>query len=139
MSRLDSDDTIVVNIFFRHYQIMSHLKIRPSFLNFNRLIHAAHNGNVDNVRSLLESPNVSPGAKDGNGRTALMSAAANGHAEIVDLILQSPKSTAEMVSDKDENGATALMFAAADGYDKIVDLILQSPKSTAEMRMEQRL
>jgi hypothetical protein len=50
-------------------------------------VQAARYGDMEDVRSYL-SQGVSPDAVDIEGRTALFFAAANGHLEIVDVLLE---------------------------------------------------
>lgn len=67
-------------------------------------------------------PGVNIKTKDKDGRTALMGAAMNGHAEIVRILLD----TGAEVNIKDKYGSTALMAAARYGHNEVVNLLKQA-------------
>jgi ankyrin repeat protein len=52
---------------------------------FTPLMHAAHAGNLELVRLLLEN-GADPNAKNGEGKTPLMFARENGRAEVAELL-----------------------------------------------------
>ena len=62
----------------------------------------------------------SKGNKVNNGATALIWAAYQGHAEVVELLLMKGAN----VNARDKDGTTALMCAARRGYIEITELLL---------------
>lgn len=66
-------------------------------------IQAARYGDMEEVQSYL-SQGVSPDAADVEGRTALFFAAANGHLEIVDVLLE--KEAVSMDDEDDDDKRT---------------------------------
>ncbi len=86
----------------------------------NKLIEAAKDGNMHNVRALL-AKGADVNAKDNHqGATALMFAADYGHADVVRALL----ARGAHVNAKDSDGITALMFAAWKGHADIVRALL---------------
>jgi len=53
-----------------------------------QLMYLAHEGSVEGIRELLDG-GADPNFRDSDGRTALHIAACEGHAEVVELLLQS--------------------------------------------------
>lgn len=53
-----------------------------------QLMYLAHEGSAEGIRELLDG-GVDPNFRDSDGRTALHIAACEGHAEVVELLLQS--------------------------------------------------
>ena len=82
---------------------------------------AARYGDLEDVQSYL-SQGVSVDATDAEGRTALFFAAANGHADIVDLLL-SKDADPNMAN---EQGGTALHWACVNGHGGIVAKLLEA-------------
>lgn len=82
---------------------------------------ACHNGNIDDVTRLLETIDVNRKAKD--GRTALMTACEEGHADLVRLLLQRGAQINTTMTSWDYNGTTALDFAKRREHTHIVSLI----------------
>ena len=68
-------------------------------------------GQVDRVRQLLLS-GVDPNSFDGRENTSLMEASANGHADVVKILLATDGINVDQHSD---DGATALLFGAFGG------------------------
>ncbi len=84
------------------------------------LIRAAARGDSVAVEDLLNNKYANVHAKTKNGRTALIGAAALGHAPIVQILLkQGPNPNA-----KDNNGRTALIEAATQGNPDAVRALL---------------
>jgi len=84
------------------------------------LLQAAHRGMTDVVRLLLETNNVAIDASNEDGINALVAAASEGHAEIVEMLISSK--AAVDVADKDQT--TALMAGAVRGHGSIVKSLL---------------
>jgi hypothetical protein len=81
---------------------------------------ACDEGKDDRAAALLAS--VSPNAKDRDGETGLMKAAANGHVAVIKKLLAQDKTE---LWETDAKGQTALMKAAANGRDEVVRLLLE--------------
>lgn len=84
------------------------------------IIEAARNGQVDLVRSLLDS-GASCDPKP-HRTTALMVAAANGHADVAQLLMEKDCP----IDAQDFNDYTALMFAAMNGHIGVARLLLDA-------------
>ena len=82
---------------------------------------AAGAGDVEKVRALLAVDRTAVDAKDGNGHTPLLIAAANGQIEVMKLLLE--KGAA--VDAKDSNGSTPLTLAVWQGYLDMAKLLLE--------------
>mmetsp|Transcript_21278 Transcript_21278/g.31554 ORF Transcript_21278/g.31554 Transcript_21278/m.31554 type:complete len:881 (+) Transcript_21278:97-2739(+) len=102
----------------------------------NTLLQAAHRGLVDVVRALLEKN----GSKDGyvgepsdEGITALISAASEGHDEVVQLLVDSKLTD---VNAKDKDGTNSLMAAAARGHNVVVEIILKAGAAVNEQNSD---
>ena len=67
------------------FTILVHLS--ADFVESTALIEASKAGQLDKIRVLAKSEDVN--AKDERGRTALIWAAENGHAEVVKLLIKS--------------------------------------------------
>ena len=76
---------------------------------------------MEDVQSYL-SQGVSVDATDAEGRTALFFAAANGHADVVDLLL-SKDADPNMAN---EQGGTALHWACVNGHGGVVAKLLEA-------------
>jgi ankyrin repeat protein len=83
---------------------------------------AAENGQDERVAKLLEA-GVPKNAKDKEGETALMKAAARGHVAVVKLLLRPPRAE---LAEADNNGETALMKAVANGHQGVFDTVFNS-------------
>ncbi|MCP3870780.1 MAG: ankyrin repeat domain-containing protein, partial [Gammaproteobacteria bacterium] len=85
------------------------------------LLHAAAFGDLATLNELLEqgaSPNAR--AKDRTGRSALILAAAGGHKEIVEALLEN----GARVDGRDKTGHTALNWAALRGRTQVAEVLL---------------
>lgn len=88
------------------------------------LILAARYGDKDVVYAILDNTNTDRSCYDtASGNTPLHMAAANGHLDIVDKLLQA---NAQHI--KNQAGNTPLHWAAANGHDQVVNLLLQKVK-----------
>ncbi|EPZ32970.1 hypothetical protein O9G_003701 [Rozella allomycis CSF55] len=83
------------------------------------LIDAALEGNIEDVRSLLEK-GVDPNSVNEDGITALHCAACNGHVELVDILLQKGAN----VNATDADGWTPLHGAACRGDLDVIKMLL---------------
>ncbi|OAQ69735.1 HET domain-containing protein [Pochonia chlamydosporia 170] len=83
------------------------------------LVRAAKDGDEDHVWLLLTRTDVEVNERVESGLTALSTAAENGHAAVVNLLLARGAS----VNSTDTLGRTALHRAAASGQDAIVELL----------------
>jgi len=77
----------------------------------NALLLAVKSGNLDIVTQLLNIEGIDVTVKDKDGKTALMSAAFFGHAEIVEKLFTYCKDV-NHINAVDNTGKTALMYAA---------------------------
>jgi ankyrin repeat protein len=84
------------------------------------LIREAEKGHLARVQQLIRA-GTSPNAKDREGETALMKAAAGGHIEVVTALVEAP---GVEVNEIDAKGETALMKAAENGQTAVVELLL---------------
>ena len=91
-------------------------------LDNKRFIDAAKNGDLEEVRSLLNK-GVDINTQDGPvyRNTALHYAAQNGHYEVVETLIDSGANFNLTNRDK----VSVLMYAAQNGHDKIVELLLE--------------
>jgi|GEM_PF-4472668 len=84
------------------------------------LHNAARWGKLNAVQSLLAKPDTKKEAKNAQGQTPLMVAAANGHTAVVGALLD-----AKAAPDNTDNGwLTALMLAAKAGHAAVVTALL---------------
>lgn len=99
--------------------LASGAKVDAQYQNgFTPLMRASYNGHTNTVVILLKShPNTEI---IGNGNTALIWAALQGHAEIVNKLL----AAGAKVEAKDQYGSTALTWASEKGYTEIVEKLL---------------
>ena len=91
------------------------------------------NGENEEVQSAQENSERVYGyinSKDIYGYTALMYASANGHAEIVDLLLESGAD----VEVRDYGNQTALMYASVHGHDSIVKSLISKGHSNPNVK-----
>lgn len=87
------------------------------------LIKAASNGEYDLVLLTLVGESDING-QDATGLTPLMAAASNGHANVVNLLLEQPTIN---VNIQTNTGWTALIFAATNNYTEIMQMLLNRP------------
>jgi ankyrin repeat protein len=92
---------------------------------------AAEKGRLVKVQELL-SERVDANAKDREGQTALMKAAAKGHAPVVRALLGWQVHVA--VNDQDNKGETALMMAAENGHADAVQVLLSYVGIEADLK-----
>jgi ankyrin repeat protein len=88
------------------------------------LLRAAENGQLSVARLLLEF-RADLHARNCCGKTALMVAASQGHASIINLLLAQCSDVNERTFGTEDDGHTALMIAASEGHAAIVGLLLQ--------------
>jgi glutaminase len=81
------------------------------------ILTAAAGGDVDEVAAVLSMDNRLTRATDGEGRTPLHLAAANGHDATVALLLHNNADA----STRDRTGVTALALAEAAGHHQIAE------------------
>src|SRR4051812_41260445 len=84
------------------------------------LYNAAHRGNNQEVLSLLASGKDINGQK--TGWTPLMIAAAEGHTDIVKLLLEKGADA----NARNSYGRTSLMFASSYGFTQIAELLIRA-------------
>jgi hypothetical protein len=96
------------------------------------LVREAGKGHLANVKRIL-STGINPNAKNSDGQTALMAAAAGGHIEVANALLELltaqrgiPYGAPERleVNETDSRGETALMKAAEHGHADVVQALL---------------
>lgn len=93
---------------------------------------AAERGHEKVVAILIQRHDVDVNSPDINHRTPLSGAAGNGQAEVVKLLLESPRRVA--VNSRDINNRTALSWAADNGVARVVQLLLgQLPKQSVDV------
>lgn len=85
-----------------------------------KLLDAAKDGNLDQVKSLIEQ-GADIEAKTDNGSTPLHWAAASGHTDVANLLLEKGAD----IEAKDRGGWTPLHWAAANGQTDIANLLLE--------------
>ena len=87
-----------------------------------RLLHAAAFGDIDGVRSLLDSgASANARSRDKRGRTALILAAQGGHDDVVEALLEK----GARIEDRDKTGHTALNWAAMRGQAATARVLLE--------------
>jgi len=86
----------------------------------NLLISLIKNGKIHFAQALIK--NGAELVKDEDGRTPLMHASKNGHAEIVKQLLQKDSST---LDGGDRKCQTALMFASQGGFNDVVGVLTE--------------
>ena len=93
------------------------------------LILAARDGNIDFVEELLEFPGIDVNIQDHNGNTALMLASKNGHADIVNRLLNyyNENNDGDIVytSAVNRQGRNALMLAVMNNHYDIAETLLK--------------
>ncbi len=85
-----------------------------------QLLAAASQGDLESVKSLLESGVPVDVRDQRDGTTPVIVASVGGHLEIVRLLLDNGAS----IDLKDEAGFTPLIWAAAQGHSEVVELLL---------------
>lgn len=88
----------------------------------NDLFSAAEQGNLQAVRTLLETTPQLISAKDGGGYTALHKAAYNGRDTVVGFLIQQGAE----VNARSNGGSTAMHGAAVGGYRETVQLLVDA-------------
>eukprot|EP00301_Raphidiophrys_heterophryoidea_P013038 c20374_g1_i1.p1 GENE.c20374_g1_i1~~c20374_g1_i1.p1 ORF type:complete len:730 (-),score=188.64 c20374_g1_i1:168-2357(-) len=88
------------------------------------LHNSAFRGDLERVKQLLQA-GVDVNACNGYGHTAVMYAAKNGHAHVVELLVRSHGADTSI---KDQFGNTALSFAIASNNHKVVAILTDTDK-----------
>jgi len=102
----------------------------------NTLLQASHRGLTEVVKNLLEKHGDKDGyvdEKSDEGITPLISAASEGHEEIVKLLTESKKVD---VDGKDKDGTNSLMAASARGHNLVVDVLLKAGAAVNEQNSD---
>ena len=86
----------------------------------NKLINAAKNGDIKNVKELL-AKGADVGTKNKNGETALHFAAWDGHVDVVKVLIEKGAD----VDAKDNDGKTALHWAALRGNVEVARVLIE--------------
>lgn len=105
----------------------------PADANLELLIDAAIRGDLKSLRAAL-AQGIHPDAKDGEGDTALMLAAYNGHVDIVAALLEAKAD----LWIKDRDGKTATDLAVSKGNVEVVRLLEQVRSSRPQKRAAQK-
>lgn len=93
------------------------------------ILDASRYNEIDVVRALLQvHPNLVSSSRDSRGNTPLHMAAANGHAELTQLLLQAGAD----VSATNSAGNTPLHWASTNGRDETVRILLQSGRRRSD-------
>eukprot|EP00281_Chroomonas_sp_CCMP1168_P008728 CAMPEP_0206260150 /NCGR_PEP_ID=MMETSP0047_2-20121206/26918_1 /ASSEMBLY_ACC=CAM_ASM_000192 /TAXON_ID=195065 /ORGANISM="Chroomonas mesostigmatica_cf, Strain CCMP1168" /LENGTH=166 /DNA_ID=CAMNT_0053687179 /DNA_START=168 /DNA_END=668 /DNA_ORIENTATION=+ len=90
-------------------------------MSWSEMQHAAYSGNFDVLVEQLEKPGANPDEIDGQGRTLLIHAAAQGHTQIVRALLMYGADVNFAPSTGD--GRTALHWAALNQHMKCCELL----------------
>ena len=85
-----------------------------------KLIDAAKNGDIKNVRELIEN-GADVGAKNNDGEKALHWAAWNGHVDVAKVLIEKGAN----VDAKDNVGWTALHYAAQEGHVDVAKVLIE--------------
>lgn len=86
------------------------------------LFRAAAAGDADTVRELVASPNIDINAIDENWNTPLMTAAREGHDEVVQALIIAKAN----INARNKQGKTALALAADGAHDETVRVLVQA-------------
>jgi hypothetical protein len=105
-------------LFYQKQNLLVAVVVAALVIGIGQLIVTRYKSRLLNKRNR----GVNVKTKDKDGRTALMGAAMNGHAEIVRILLDEGAE----VNIKDKYGSTALMAAARYGHKEIVNLLKQA-------------
>ena len=105
--------------------------MRQQELN-DRLLNASYQGNLDVIKYILTSPDLTTHANinaiNSKGENALMIACSAGKFEVVEYLLTSHELKEHAnINDKNRNSWSALMFACQDGYLEIVKYLFSTP------------
>jgi ankyrin repeat protein len=103
----------------------SNSQLLNSQLLNSQLLKAAQNGKLDELRSLISQPTdvlIDVNVRDEYGWTPLLSAAMNGHTDIVQILLAAGANP----NTRNKYGWTPLMWAAGQGYSEIVRSLIAS-------------
>ena len=87
-----------------------------------RLIFTAHGGDTETVRSLVGLKEVDVNHKDTDGRTALLLAADEKHADVVQVLIDAGAD----IEAKDEEGRSPLLLASRRGAVDIVNMLVKA-------------
>lgn len=98
---------------------LSQLKIKPTIVS---LLQYAASGDLKTVKLLVDSGTDINQADEINGATALHNAAALGHTEMLQWLLQN----GAKINAKDKQGATPLIWATYHGRNRAVSSLLDS-------------
>ncbi len=85
-----------------------------------KLFKAAHNGNLDKVKRLVEIDRVDVNSTI-FGRTALIWASSNGHLNVVEFLVEKGAE----ININDEEGQTALIWASEEGHLNVVEFLIE--------------
>jgi ankyrin repeat protein len=115
------------------FEIM--LRSRYSFKSgINKItpLHVVAGAGLDHITAILlkdERARCAISARDVNGRTALHEASRNGHATVVERLLQCPDCN---IDASDSEGMTALQQAAECGHTEVIRILLRANAATTE-------
>ena len=91
----------------------------------NTPLHIAASGGHINVVSVLLKHKADVHIANNAGMTTVMSAAANGYATALRLLLESVDYDVGLLNTKDGHGSTPLMCAATDGHIAVLEILLK--------------
>ena len=116
--------------------VLEYESIRPDLIDnghtccseqVNRGMHiAAHEGNVEMVKTFLQCPNIDINDVYNSGTTPLYTASRDGHPEIIKELLARPLIKVNQILDT--MGKNSLMIASEKGQKDVVILLLEHPK-----------
>jgi len=99
----------------------------PGEDDYTPLMLAGGHDDIETVKTLLKAPGIDVnGRSAGDGKSALLWAAENGHRRTVQLLVEQEKERINM-NVQDSNGYTALMWSADNGHVGCVSALLQHP------------
>lgn len=117
----DTPETIQDGFNLFKYLLQNNVDMTIRIGEENALTFAAHYGNYNAVKYLLDEGYFDVNVQDNAGDTALISATTNNHAEIVIMLLEYNAD----ISLTDSNGKTASDIAKEKNYEQIFDLLNQ--------------
>eukprot|EP00127_Corallochytrium_limacisporum_P004464 Clim_evm18s164 gene=Clim_evmTU18s164 len=88
----------------------------------DELVECARYGELDNVKTLCETHNLPVSVTDIDGNLPLHMAAANGHLDCVEYLLE--RGNKEQINQKNKSGNTPLHWAALNGRESVVRLFV---------------
>ncbi|ARB92845.1 ankyrin repeat domain-containing protein [Legionella longbeachae] len=100
------------------------------------LLKAVNLGNIDLVKTLLNSPFCSPefvAYANEEGNNALIEAAQRGYTDIMKLLLESIYCIAELVAHTNKNGDTALHWVVKKAIKPIIKILLENKHCTSTL------